>query len=191
MTGSGAAASGPSGPPPEAAFWPAVLVTERLVLRPVERADVAAVSRLWTDAEVRRYLGGPMSGEALRARERGCVGAVGLFVAVLGVDGPVVGSLLVEPESRREGRTEVSYQLLPEHWGRGYGREALAAVVAWALAEVTPERPEVVAVTQEANVRSRRLPEAVGMRRVGGFVEWGAPQALYSTDRGGTATARP
>ncbi|PJE99481.1 GNAT family N-acetyltransferase [Streptomyces carminius] len=150
------------------------------------------MSRLWTDAGVRRYLGGPVRGEALRSRERGYAGAVGLFAAVLGADdGPVVGSLLVEPESRRDGRTEVSYQLLPERWGRGYGREAVAAVVSWALAEVTPERPEVVAVTQEANVRSRRLLEAVGMRRVAAFTEWGAPQVLYSTGPGGTGGARP
>ncbi|GAA2383904.1 hypothetical protein GCM10010420_02580 [Streptomyces glaucosporus] len=176
MTVPGPAAPGSPGTPPEAAFRPAVPVTERLVPRPVERADVAARSRLWTDPEARRRLGGPVSGEVFRACERGCVGAVGLFAAALGADGPEVGSLPVEREPRRDGRTEVSYQPLPEHWGRGYGREALAAVPARALAEVTPERPEVIAVTQEADVRSRRLLEAVGMRRVDAFTEWGEPR---------------
>ncbi|MGW7435127.1 GNAT family N-acetyltransferase [Streptomyces sp. NPDC054849] len=163
------------------ALWPVSLSTDRLVLRPIERADVAAVSRLWTDAEVRRYLGGPVSGEALRAREEGCVAAFGVFSVVRATDMSVVGLVSVQPCSTRNGRTEVSYQLLPEHWGCGYGREAVAVAVSWALEQVTPQRPEVVAVTQKTNERSRRLLESIGMRLIDTFVEWGAEQVMYAT----------
>jgi RimJ/RimL family protein N-acetyltransferase len=38
-------------------------------------------------------------------------------------------------------------------------------------------------MTQEANQRSRRLLEALGMRLVDRFVEWDAPQNMYSLDR--------
>ncbi|WP_404953551.1 GNAT family N-acetyltransferase [Streptomyces sp. 147326] len=165
--------------------WPVSLSTDRLVLRPIERGDVTALSRLWTDAEVRRYLGGPVAGETLRAREEGCVAAFGAFSVVLTTDMSVVGLVSVEPCSRRGGRTEVSYQLLPEHWGCGYGREAVVAAVSWALNEVTSQRPEVVAVTQKANERSRLLLESIGMRLVDTFVEWDAAQVMYSTDRAG------
>jgi RimJ/RimL family protein N-acetyltransferase len=55
--------------------WPASLSTARLVLRPVDAADVPAVSRLWTDPEVRQYLGGPVAAAevAPHARLRACL----------------------------------------------------------------------------------------------------------------------
>lgn len=169
----------PSSSPP--GLWPVSLSTDRLVLRPIERGDVPAVSRLWTDAEVRRHLGGPVAGETLRAREEGCVAAFGAFSVVRATDMSVVGLVSVRPCSTRDGRTELSYQLLPEHWGCGYGREAVAVAVTWALDQVTPQRPEVVAVTQKANERSCRLLESIGMRLIDTFVEWDAEQVMYAT----------
>ncbi|MCX5015280.1 GNAT family N-acetyltransferase [Streptomyces sp. NBC_00555] len=166
-------------------LWPVSLRTDRLVLRPIERGDVAALSRLWTDTEVRRHLGGPVTGETLRARQEGCVAAFGAFSVVLATCMSMVGLVSVEPCSRRGGRTEVSYQLLPEHWGCGYGREAVVAAMSWALDKVTSQQSEVVAVTQKANERSRRLLESIGMRLVDAFVEWGAEQVMYSMDRTG------
>lgn len=159
--------------------WPATLTTDRLVLRPIEADDVPAMARLWTDPDVRRHLGGPVDKETLRVREQHCVGTRGAFSVTLRTDGTVVGGVQLEPDSRRAGRIEVSYQLLPEHWGFGYGREAVAAAVAWAREATTPDGSEVVAVTQEANARSRRLLESIGMEQAEGFVEWGAAQVLY------------
>ncbi|WP_063763513.1 GNAT family N-acetyltransferase [Streptomyces sp. NRRL S-646] len=152
------------------------LTTTRLHLRPVEQQDVPAHVRLWTDAEVRRHLGGPVDAEVVRAREQGCVGAPGLLSIVRRADGQVVGSVLAEAEARN-GHTEISYQLLPEHWGYGYAREAVTAVVDWA-AVALPGR-EIVAVTQETNTRSRRLLDAVGGILAERFVEFGEPQVLY------------
>ena len=162
--------------PAEATWWPHSLTTRRLLLRPVEQADVPAHRRMWTDAEVRRHLGGPVDAEVVRARERLCVDARGLLSVVRRADGRVVGSVLLEPYARA-GRTEVSYQLLPEHWGHGYAREAVTAVAEWAQAAV-PGR-DLVAVTQEANTRSRRLLEGLGAVPVEEFVEFGSPQVLY------------
>ncbi|WP_458243384.1 GNAT family N-acetyltransferase [Streptomyces sp. MAI_2237] len=162
--------------PAEAAWWPHSLTTRRLLLRPVEQADVPAHRRMWTDADVRRHLGGPVDAEVARARERLCVGARGLLSVVRRADGRVVGSVLVEPDAR-DGRTELSYQLLPEHWGHGYAREAVTAVLEWAHVAV-PGR-DMVAVTQEANARSRRLLEGLGAVAVDVFVEFGSPQVLY------------
>lgn len=160
----------------EATWWPCSLTTRRLLLRPVEPGDVAAHARLWTDDEVRRYLGGPVDAEVVRARERLCVGVPGLLSVVLRADDRMVGSVLVEPDAR-DGRTELAYQLLPEHWHHGYAREAVTAVVDWAQAAV-PGR-DLVAVTQEANARSRRLLEDLGAVLVERFVQFGSPQGLY------------
>ncbi|GAA3398996.1 GNAT family N-acetyltransferase [Streptomyces roseoviridis] len=163
----------PAGSAP-AAPAAAPLVTERLVLRPVRARDVPAVTRLWTDPEVRRHLGGPVVDSVVRIRQRRIVGAPGFHAVERVSDGELLGLVAVEREARN-GETEVSYQFLPEHWGHGYAREAVAAAVERALEDV----PAVVAVTQEANLRSRRLLEAVGMRQAESFVEWDAHQVLY------------
>ncbi|AJF63573.1 GNAT family N-acetyltransferase [Streptomyces vietnamensis] len=154
------------------------LVTERLVLRPVRSGDVPAVTRLWTDPEVRRHLGGPVIDSVIRIRQRRIVGAAGFHAVVRAEDGVVLGLVTVEAAGRG-GETEVSYQFLPEHWGRGYAREAVGAAVARALEAA----PSVVAVTQEANHRSRRLLEAVGLEHAESFVEWDAHQVLYRRSR--------
>ncbi|GGW40431.1 N-acetyltransferase [Streptomyces xantholiticus] len=163
---------------PGSTVWPAALATRRLALRPVAAADVGAIARLWTDPEVRRHLGGPVDRNVVRIREKRCVGAPGAFAVVRQADQAVVGLVTVEPGAR-DGRTEVSYQLLPEHWGRGYGREAVAAAVTWARDGSPSSAPGVVALTQQANLRSRRLLEGLGATVEDTFVEWDEPQVLY------------
>ncbi|MGW4164643.1 GNAT family N-acetyltransferase [Streptomyces sp. NPDC004788] len=152
----------------------APLITERLVLRPVRPRDLPVMTRLWTDPEVRRHLGGPVTEAVVRIRQRRIVGAPQCRAVERAADGVVVGLVTVE-RAGRGGETEVSYQFLPEHWGQGYAREAVAAAVARALEDT----PSVVAVTQEANMRSRRLLEAVGMTHAESFVEHDAHQVLY------------
>lgn len=168
------AASSISAPTPGTAS----LSTERLLLRPVRAADVPAVTRLWTDPEVRRHLGGPVTEQVVRIRQRRVAGAPGVYAVVRTVDEVLLGLVTVEPAAR-EGETEVSYQFLPENWGHGYAREAVAAVVEATLRDT----PSVVALTQEANHRSRRLLEAVGMTHVSSFVEYDAHQVLYRRSR--------
>ncbi|MEU4271714.1 GNAT family N-acetyltransferase [Streptomyces sp. NPDC026092] len=160
------------------------LATERLLLRPVRAADLPAVTRLWTDPEVRHHLGGPVSEQVVRIRQRRVVGAPGVHAVVRVADGVLLGIVTVEPGAR-DGETEVSYQFLPEHWGHGYAREAVAAVLDATLRDT----PSVVALTQEANHRSRRLLEAVGMTHVSSFVEHEAHQVLYR--RGGGRPPAP
>ncbi|WP_051715458.1 GNAT family N-acetyltransferase [Streptomyces bikiniensis] len=150
------------------------LRTERLLLRSVRGGDLPAVTRLWTDPDVRRHLGGPVTGSVIRIRQRRIVGAPGFHAVVRAEDGVLLGLVTVE-DGGRDGETEVSYQFLPEHWGHGYAREAVGAAVARALETA----PSVVAVTQEANHRSRRLLESVGLEHAESFVEWDAHQVLY------------
>ncbi|MFE5618668.1 GNAT family N-acetyltransferase [Streptomyces sp. NPDC056524] len=154
------------------------LSTERLLLRPVRAADVPAVTRLWTDPDVRRHLGGPVTEQVVRIRQRRVVGAPGVHAVVRAADGLLLGLVTVEPGAR-DGETEISYQFLPEHWGHGYAREAVAAVLDATLRDT----PSVVALTQEANHPSRRLLEAVGMTHASSFVEHDAHQVLYRRQR--------
>ncbi|MFF9850848.1 GNAT family N-acetyltransferase [Streptomyces litmocidini] len=174
----------PASPPARGERPP--LVTERLVLRPVRSADVPAVTRLWTDPRVRHHLGGPVIDSVVRIRQRRIVGASGFHAVVRAEDGVLLGLVTVE-DGARNGETEVSYQFLPEHWGRGYAREAVGAVVA----RVLEDTPSVLALTQEANAPSRRLLEALGFTHAESFVEWDAHQVLYRRRRPAPGAASP
>ncbi|HUC56134.1 MAG TPA: GNAT family N-acetyltransferase [Streptosporangiaceae bacterium] len=174
-------------PNSRAAPWPATIRTERLLLRPVEVSDFAAISRLFTDPQVRKYLGGPVTPEEAARRARGVVGGTTLFSVVMCPDDVVIGLIVVDPDtdraSRAGGDTEVSYQFLPEYWGCGFGRESVAAAVDWAFRNVIPEPLAVVAITQQANRGSRRLLAAIGMTQVDRFVEFDAWQVKYRVER--------
>jgi RimJ/RimL family protein N-acetyltransferase len=81
---------------------------------------------------------------------------------------------------------EVSYAFLPEHWGHGYAREAVPAVIAWAFERLpAPYAMRVVAETGADNQRSRRLLEAIGLSpRAGGT---STESVIYAIER----SARP
>ncbi|MEU5592790.1 GNAT family N-acetyltransferase [Streptomyces sp. NPDC020298] len=165
---------------PAAESWPCVLRTPRLILRPAESGDVSEFTRLWTDPDVRRFLGGPVAEDQLTTYQQHFAGRPHVFTVVTRQEATVLGSVSIDPNSRFDGRREVSYSFLPEHWGQGYAREAVTAAVGWCLDHVPSDDPSVIAVTQEANARSRRLLEAIGMRMISTFVEWDAPQTMYS-----------
>jgi RimJ/RimL family protein N-acetyltransferase len=135
--------------------WPATILMDRLLLRPIEQAEVPVISRLMADPQVRKYLGGPVAPDELKARLAACMGATTLFSVVRRSDAAAFGLVVIDPETDPDGHAggdaEVSYQLLPEFWGRGYGRECVSAAVRWAFQNITPVPPVVIAITQEAN----------------------------------------
>ena len=106
----------------------------------------------------------------------------GCFVCQLS-DGHVVGTVGFLEE---RGELEVYYIFGPEHWGHGYACEALATSLPWAARE--RGAATVIAVTQVANARSVRLLGRLGFAERERFVEFGAPQILFtwsSPDRPG------
>jgi RimJ/RimL family protein N-acetyltransferase len=142
----------------------------------VTAADLPAIERLWRDERVRRYLGGPVSEDKIAIRRRRLPGTPGAFTVERRTTSAAVGLVTVEPCSPRGG-TEISYTLLPDAWGGGLGREAVAEVIRWA--RNLPGARSLVAVTQSANAASRSLLEAVGMLPGDELVEYGQRQTIY------------
>jgi 8-oxo-dGTP pyrophosphatase MutT (NUDIX family)/GNAT superfamily N-acetyltransferase len=164
-------------------WLPKALETDRLRLRAVTAEDVPLIGRLSTDAEVRRYLGGPRAIDQAHELAIRRLGRHDVFTVMVQATETPIGIVALAPYART-GETEVSYQLLPEHWGCGYGREAVSAVLEWGFGnEHAATLPRIIAVTQEANQRSRRLLESLGMILVDRFVEFDAPQAMYALHR--------
>jgi RimJ/RimL family protein N-acetyltransferase len=147
-----------------------------LVLRPPEDDDTPALVTLHTDPEARQYLGGPRSAQQAAAMFAVPISQpFGGFVCQLGGNGVVVGTVEFLEE---RGELEVSYIFGPRHWGRGYAYEALATALPWAARE--RGTGTVIAVTQAANERSVRLLGRLGFAERERFMEFGAPQVLFT-----------
>lgn len=150
-------------------------------MREVRHGDLAGCVQLLVEPEVRSYLGGPLPLERAREVARDCVGRAGVF-AVTAAD-TFVGTVVLNRRDRaRPGRRdlfrgdalEVSYTLLPEHWGHGHAGEAVGLVLDWAAAAVPDDL--VVICTQSANARSVALAERLGFAEVARFEEFAAEQ---------------
>ncbi len=140
------------------------LVTERLRLRRARADDLMAMHAVLSDPRAVEYWSTPPHPdlETTRAWLGGMIAAPPElsedFVVELG--GRVIG------KAGSYRLPDVGFILHPDAWGRGYAREALAAVIA----HVWATRPEIDALTADAdpqNARSLRLLESLGFERTG------------------------
>lgn len=152
-----------------------MIETERLTLRAWRRGDRAAYHAIKSDPRVMATLGPlPSRGESDRMLDRltRAERAHGFtFWAVeRRSDATLLGyaGLLPTPDGTPvQGEVEIGWGLGSAHWGRGYAREAAAAVLGWAWTHTRARR--IVAITTPGNARSWGLMQRLGMRR-----DWGA-----------------
>jgi RimJ/RimL family protein N-acetyltransferase len=161
-----------------AAWPPAPIRTERLVLRESEARDRAALIELFASPEVGTYIGGARSRDELERAVPEVPGRrFGFFVVDL--DGAMIGMITFDRRAeerlgRAGGEAELGYLFLPESWGRGYAAEACAAALGW-FAGACPGEP-VALCTQTANGAAMRLAKKLGFTEAGRFEEFGAEQ---------------
>ncbi|MBF7140979.1 MULTISPECIES: GNAT family N-acetyltransferase [Pseudomonas] len=147
-------------------------VTDRLVLTPLQLADVPAIQELFPQWEVVRYLDHrvpwpyPADGALVYVRDMALPAmAAGTewhwMIRLKGEPECCIGSIsLYEQQGNNRG-----FWLAPKWWGRGYMREACTAVNAYWFEVLS--RPVMQVPKALANQASRRLSEHEGMRRVG------------------------
>lgn len=156
-----------------------MLYTNRCKLMEIQQSDYDDVKELYLDDEVRKFLGGAVEekycvvkfNEMLELknshwywviRNKESMEFIGLISLDTHVDG--IG-------------TEISYQLLPKWWRKGYGKETVNKVLEYAFEELRLNI--VVAETQSANVQSCKLLESLGMNLENRVVRFGAEQNIY------------
>ena len=149
------------------------LKTERLSLRPFVETDKPYVAELLTDEKVRRYLGGPVGADVLEHLRGATVGETWGRWCAVAADAPIYSCTL----DRERGELEISFQLMPQFWGIGYGAEMVASVLAWVWDQT--EDSAAIAVTQAANTPTRRLLDQLGFVYESDFEEFGEPQIQY------------
>ena len=146
------------------------LTTARLELRPFRPSDLEDLYRLYGDPKVMaiRKLGVQtyaQSGHHLdemvaQWTERG----FGMWAVFEGDSDTFIGECGLRPVGPHDPAIELSYGLLPQHWGQGYAREASRAALGFGFAEAGLE--EIVAIARADNARSRRVLEWLGMKLI-------------------------
>lgn len=150
-----------------------VLETERLILREMDEGDLpdlaemlenprvmAAYEHTFTAADICQWL----------ARQQGRYQAYGFGLwAVVEKGGRMVGQagLSMQPYRGREV-LEIGYLLKERLWGRGFAREAAAGCKRYAFE--TLGRDAVYSIIKSDNIRSVRVAEGIGMKRLDTFV---------------------
>lgn len=102
------------------------LKTKRLSLRPIRPGDEEWIIQLFTDPEVRKYVGGAMTEAVAREMVTLSDELWGHFAILNRKNNEVIGSLSF---ARKSGPWEISYELRHDYWGRGFAAEAIEAAL--------------------------------------------------------------
>lgn len=162
-----------------------VLLTPRLVMRPLRRHYVADLVDLYADPAVTRFLK-PLD-EAGHLRR--CEEAEEMW-ASRGFGRAAVHDRVSDRFLGRSGlqywphlgEVELTWALRRDAWGNGYATEAAAAWLAWALG--TRGLPYVTAMIDRQNTASRAVAERVGMTALRTDVHHGRHVIVYAAGAG-------
>lgn len=148
-----------------------MIETERLLLRPWRDSDLEPLAALNADPRVMQHFPRLLTrdeSQAMILRIQGIFSERGFGLWALEVkDGaPFIGFCgLLAPgfTAHFTPCVEIGWRLAADHWGQGYAREAARAALAYGFDRARLD--EIVSFTVPANVRSRRVMEAIGMTR--------------------------
>ncbi|WEG15268.1 GNAT family N-acetyltransferase [Alkalihalophilus pseudofirmus] len=160
-----------------------MLESKRCIIRAFQRSDIREIRKLYKSEEVRKYLGGVPQAQtidaSLKEMERPKSGSYYWIIREKQTD-EFIGLASLDPH--HDGvNIELSYQLLPRWWGRGYATEILQVIIPYALNDLNLSK--IVTETQTANIASCRLLEKVGMKKEQILFRFGAEQAIYSLQK--------
>jgi len=154
------------------------IVTERLVLRPLQVEDAAAFAAYRSDPEVARYQSWETTysqddaEELVAAQEGVALGDPGPWLQLAAVDrgsGALCGDCAVRVATDQPATAEVGVTFAPATQGSGLATEALGAVVARLFEQHGIRR--VFAQADDRNLPVHRLLERLGFRCEARLVE--------------------
>lgn len=153
-------------------------LVNKVSLRSLSSNDLDLVTSIWTNPVVRQYLGGPVTvtnaAERLAQMLKSDGGGAWFFVAEY--EGTGAGIISID-RCHGGDNYEISYQFLPEFWGKGVAyasvRQAMNFARSVGITELTAE-------TQALNDRSNKLLTRLGMTEKNRLERFGAAQIVYT-----------
>jgi ribosomal-protein-alanine N-acetyltransferase len=167
------------------------IITERLLLRPLQGEDAPDMFELDTDSAVHRYLGGiggprPVTLADSEATIRFIqaqytTNGIGRWVVVLRSTGAFMGwaglKLVAGPVNGQCDFYDLGYRFIPRYWGQGYGYEAALAWLEFGFDML--KVPRICAYADMENAGSRRILAKIGLREGNIFKEGGTACVWY------------
>ncbi len=152
-----------------------LVTTTRLALRDWSDDDAAAALAIYGSGDVARWLTPAMDRIADVETMRSVLGTwrqqqpelippQGRWAIHRTSDDAVIGGVAIGLLPPNGEDLEVSWQLNPAEWGKGYAAEAARALIAWAF---TQEIDELFAVARPSNVRATAMAKRLAMQWVG------------------------
>lgn len=149
-----------------------MIETERLILRRWREEDVAAYAVIRAQPEIARWLTPIEHIDEVISRINRYDGGfdehgVGRWAVERRADGALIGAcgiLPAWPTLPVSPALDLGWHLSRDAWGHGYASEAARAALADGFVR-RPEAREIIAVTNEHNVRSQAVALRIGMRR--------------------------
>ncbi|MBD3107936.1 GNAT family N-acetyltransferase [Bacillus sp. AGMB 02131] len=158
-----------------------MLETGRCLIMPFGKTDLLDVKKLFINAEVRKFLGGIRQEESIQELFDDMLNSSdrSSFYWVIREKNTDAFIGLVSLDPHHDGvHLEISYQLLPNWWKKGYATEVVHMIINYAFNEL--HLTKVVAETQTANKNSCKLLERLGMELEQTITRFGAEQGIYS-----------
>jgi len=161
-----------------------VLETKRLILRPMQAADIDDLLLIFTDPKVMDAFDSPpfdreqMSRWLQRNLDHQEEHGYGLFSVILKANGSLIGDCgleIMEVDGTRAA--ELGYDFRSDHWNHGFATEAASAVRDYAFDVL--KLPQLISLIRVGNTASQRVSEKIGMMRISEFETHGIKYWKY------------
>lgn len=148
------------------------LSSQRLNLCWIDHADVGSIFQIYSDSKVTRY----RSNTPLTHQDDAHIyiesvhhgfndGKLFQWGICLKGSQKLIGTCTLNDISPAQGRAEVGFAIASEHWGHGYGREAMGTLINYAFTELGLRRLE--ADVDPHNAKCLKSLETLGFKREG------------------------
>lgn len=160
------------------------LETDRCILQLICSSDIEEAVELFTNSHVRKYLGGPIiRDEAIKRLNSYLESKKTIFFwkiyycVRLKDNGKFIGIVSITPHHNLLYK-ELSYQFLPDFWGKGYAYESINSIIHH-YENNCKVLSRIVSETQTANIKSCKLLEKLGYKLHKKLKRFGCEQSLY------------
>jgi ribosomal-protein-alanine N-acetyltransferase len=153
--------------------------TARISLVQPLQDDYDDILSLHNHDEVRKYLGGPVVSKDFERSFQNMLSPKkpNMHWVVRNIESDAFMGLVSIDEYHDGKRYEMSYQLLPGYWGKGYAQEVCKRIIEYAFNEAGFD--QIVSETQMRNESSINLLERLGMKLESTVERFGEQQAVY------------
>ena len=160
-----------------------ILETEHLLFRPLTFSDLEAMTALYADPEVMRFLGGPRKRDEVQHVLQGYIREYqtyghSFFATILKSDEQFIGHCgLLHQEVEGTTEIELAYVLAPAYWQQGLALEGTLALKNYGLQQLG--FPRLISLIPPDNRASIHIAQKIGMQYERDVDQWGQHFQLY------------